>query len=120
MPPFIIFKGTFPEESNNNGGSCGALYRKSVGLWILSCSLRGYKNFLFLMQNLPKEGTILLLLNTHASYCSEVIKLAKQSNVILLLALEPYTAHASQPLDVAAYKSFKVHITKHVQIGQML
>lgn len=56
----------------------------------------------------------------HVSHCSApLIQKAKEENIFLFV-LVPHTTHICQPLDVAVYKSLKVHISKMIKIGQAL
>ena len=52
---------------------------------------------------------LLLLLDGHSShYKPEVLRFAKESDVIVM-TLSPHTSHALQPLDVAVHRSLKQH-----------
>lgn len=53
-----------------------------------------------------------LVLDGHASHVSfDVIKLARTLNIVLF-QLPSHTSHITQPLDVAAFGSFKQEMTK--------
>ena len=66
------------------------------------------------------ENPVILLLDGHSSHCTvDIIEAAREHNV-MLLALAPHTTHLCQPLDVAVYKSFKMHLSKLMKLGQTL
>ena len=118
IPPFIIYKSSFPGGSYTSGGPDGALYGKQQTGFMDSELFVKWFSKLFLPHARPTPENSVLLLVGHSSHCSaEVIKMAKENNVILL-ALAPHTTHLCQPLDVAVYKSFKVHLSKLVKLGQ--
>ena len=110
IPPYVIFKGAFPGGNYTAGGPDGALYgRQESGFMDSELFLKWFTK-LFLPHARPTpERSVLLLVDGHSSHCSpEVIEAARANNVVLM-ALAPHTTHLCQPLDVAVYKSFKVH-----------
>lgn len=121
IPPFIIYKAAFPGGNYTSGGPDGAIYGKQTTGFMDSELFAKWFTKQFVPHARPTpENSVLLLVDGHSSHCSpEVIKHAQENNVILL-ALAPHTTHLCQPLDVAVYKSFKVHLSKLVKIGQAL
>ncbi|KAJ8041608.1 Jerky protein-like-like [Holothuria leucospilota] len=123
MPPYIIFSKGFPGGSYAKDGPDGALYGKSDSGFMDEELFLNWFEKIFLTkcpQNRSEDDPVLLLMDGHVSHCSApLIQKAKEENVILF-ALVPHTTHICQPLDVAVYKSLKVHISKMIKIGQAL
>ena len=121
IPPFIIYKSSFPGGNYTSGGPDSALYGKQNSGFVDSELFAKWFTKIFVPHARPTpENSVLLLVDGHSSHCSpEIIKLAQENNVVLL-ALAPHTTHLCQPLDVAVYKSFKVHLSKLVKLGQAI
>lgn len=121
IPPFIIFKTAFPGGNYTIGGPDGTIYGKQKSGFMDGELFVQWLTKLFIPHARPtEERSILLLVDGHSSHCTpEVVKIARENNVILL-ALPPHTTHLCQPLDVAVYKALKVQIGKHVKMGQAL
>lgn len=121
IPPFIIFKNSFPGGNYAKDGPDGCLYGKQES-GFMDCDLFfSWFQQLFLPHARPTaERPVLLLLDGHISHCSpQVIELARKNNVTLF-ALAPHTTHICQPLDVAVYKSFKSNLGKMVNLGKAI
>ena len=121
IPPFIIYKAAFPGGNYTAGGPDGALYAKQKTGFMDSELFVKWFTKLFIPHARPTpERSVLLLVDGHSSHCSpDLIHIARENNVILL-ALAPHTTHLCQPLDVAVYRSFKIHLSKLVKFGQAL
>ena len=121
MPPFIIFKGSFPGGHYTTGGPPDALYGKQDSGFMDSELFLKWFNQLFMKHADPQpEKPVLLLVDGHSSHCSmEIIEAAKEKNVTLL-ALAPHTTHLTQVLDVSVYKPFKNAIARQMKAGQSL
>lgn len=121
IPPFIIFKKSFPGGNYTRDGPDGALYgRQESGFMDSELFLRWF-NQLFIVHSKPTpENPVLLLLDGHVSHCSPPLIEAAVKNNVILLALPPHTTHICQPLDVAVYKSFKSHLSRLLNMGKML
>ena len=121
MPPFIIYKSAFPGGNYTAGGPDGALYGKQKTCFMDSELFVKWFTKIFIPHARPSpDHSVLLLVDGHSSHCSpDVLEIAREKNVILV-ALAPHTTHLCQPLDVAVYRSFKIHLSKLVKIGQAL
>lgn len=119
VPPYIIYKGSFPGGNYTAGGPDGALYGKQESGVMDSKLFLKWLEKVFIPYACPAPGKpVLLLLDGHSSHCSiEVIEVAKNNNIILM-ALAPHTSYLCQPLDVAVYRSFRVKLGKLVKTGQ--
>ena len=121
MPPFIIYKGSFPGGNYTVGGPDGALYgRQQSGFMDGELFLKWFTRLFVPYAKPTPENPVLLLLDGHSSHCTvDIIEAARENNV-MLLALAPHTTHLCQPLDVAVYKSLKVNLSKLMKLGQTL
>ena len=121
IPPFIIFKKSFPGGNYTRGGPDGALYGKQQsGFMDTDLFLRWFEQ-LFLVHAKPSpERAVLLLLDGHISHCLPALIESAVKNNVILLALPSHTTHICQPLDVAVYKSFKCHVSKLINYGKMM
>ena len=123
MSPYILFSKGFPGGNYALNGPDGALYGKSEsGFMDEELFLKWFER-IFLKQcpqDRTEDSPVILLMDGHISHCStDLIEKAKQENVILF-ALVPHTTHICQPLDVAVYKSLKVHLSKFIKLGQAI
>ena len=84
------------------GGPSGSTFAASESGWITkSLFTQWFKWFVDYTKNVSKP--ILLIMDNHTSHISiEVIEVAKQ-NQILLLLLPPSCTHALQPLDTVTF-----------------
>lgn len=107
IPPFCVFKGKNKKQEFTNGmppGSVVVMNEKSA-----------YVNstiFFEWLQNqfVPRKpaGKTLLILDGHASHCSNVEMLEfAVNNDIIMLCLPSHTTHYLQPLDRTFFKSLK-------------
>ena len=121
VPPFIIYKAAFPGGNYTVGGPDGALYGKQkTGFMDGELFVKWFTKIFIPHARPTADHSVLLLVDGHSSHCTpDVIQIARENNVILL-ALAPHTTHLCQPLDVAVYRSFKIHLSKVVKIGQAL
>ena len=117
MPPFIIYKAAFPSGNYTSGGPDGTLYGKQKTGFMDSELFVKWFTRLFIPHSRPTaDHSVLLLVDGHSSHCSpDVIQIARENNVILL-ALAPHTTHLCQPLNVAVYRSLKIHLSKIVKL----
>lgn len=121
MPPFIIFKSSFPGGNYTLGGPARPLYGKQkLGFMDSQLFVLQFKKIFLLFAKPTANRPVLLLLDRHIFQCSiEVIELAKRNDVILMV-LAPHTTNLCQPLDVAVYKSFKAKMSHFVKLGQAM
>ena len=121
IPPFIIFKGSFPGAHYTSGGPDGALYGRQESVFMDSELFLRWFTRIFVVHATPTpDKPVLLLVDGHSSHCSiDVIEAAKEKNVTLL-ALAPHTTHLCQPIDVSVYKYFKTHLSRQMKTGQSI
>ena len=121
MPPFIIFKKSFPGGQYTRNGPDGALYgRQESGFMDTDLFLKRFEQ-IFIIHAKPSENhPVLLLLDGHISHCSPQLIECVTKNHVTLLALLPHTTHICQPLDVSVYKSLKSNLSKLINLGKIL
>ncbi|CAF3927604.1 unnamed protein product [Rotaria sp. Silwood1] len=106
LPPFIIYPAKILNPQWTFGGPPGSSFAVSDSGWITkSLFSEWFNRFVEHTRNVSKP--ILLIMDNHACHISiEVIEVAKQ-NQILLLLLPPSCTHALQPLDTVTFSSAK-------------
>ncbi|CAF3088028.1 unnamed protein product [Rotaria sp. Silwood2] len=106
LPPFIIYSAKNLNPQWTLGGPPGSSFAISDSGWITKRLFTDwFKSFIEHTKNVSKP--VLLIMDNHSCHISiEVIELAKQ-NQILLLLLPPCCTHALQPLDTATFSSAK-------------
>ncbi|CAF4383468.1 unnamed protein product, partial [Rotaria magnacalcarata] len=106
LPPFIIYSAKNLNPQWTLGGPPGSSFAVSDSGWITKHLFADwFKSFIEHTKNVSKPG--LLIMDNHSCHISiEVIELAKE-NQILLLLLPPCCTHALQPLDTATFSSAK-------------
>ena len=115
-----MFKSSFPGGNYTSGEPDGALFGKKPTRFMDSeVFTKGFLRIFIPHARPTRENSVLLLVDGDSSHCSpEIVKHAKDN--VILLTLAPHTTHLCQPLDVAVYKAFKVHLAKVVRLGQAL
>ena len=106
LPPFVIFdtKGLNPEWTK--GEVVGTTYGLSAKGWVDTELFKGWLVNHFLKYAVGARP-LLLILDGHSShYQPELIKYAKENEVILV-CLPPHTTHETQPLDTSVFRSLK-------------
>ena len=103
LPPFIIYAAKTLNPQWTLGGPSGSSFAVSESGWITkSLFINWFKSFIEYTKNVSKP--LILIMDNHACHISiEVIELAKQ-NQILLLLLPPCCTHAFQPLDTVTFR----------------
>jgi hypothetical protein len=103
LPPFIIYAAKNLNPQWTFGGPPGSQYAVSESGWITKdLFFKWFKWFVDYTQNVSKP--VLLIMDNHACHISiEVIEMAKQ-NQILLLLLPPHCTHSLQPLDTVTFR----------------
>ena len=102
LPPFIVYKGKNLYKRWLEGGPAGALYGTSESGWMDASVFLAWFTKLFVraVAHLTETAPVMLLLDGHHSHNSlDLIRIARDNNVILL-CLPPNTTHLLQPLDV--------------------
>ncbi|CAF4632424.1 unnamed protein product, partial [Rotaria socialis] len=106
LPPFIIYSAKALNLQWTFGGPSGSSFAVSDSGWITtSLFIEWFKSFIEHTKNVSKP--LLLIMDNHSCHISiEVIELAQQNQIILLL-LPPSCTHALQPLDTVTFSSAK-------------
>ena len=111
LPPMIIFQHCFPSSDYSRSGPDGCLYAKSESGYMDGELFKEWFTKIFL----PKTSHLrpaMLILDGHCSHLTiDLIDLARENDIILY-CLPPHLTYLLQPLDVAVFKSLKVHFTK--------
>ncbi|CAF3903029.1 unnamed protein product [Rotaria sp. Silwood1] len=108
LPPFIIYPAKILNPQWTFGGPPGSSFAVSDSGWITkSLFSEWFNRFVEHTRNVSKP--ILLIMDNHACHISiEVIEVAKQNQILLLLLLlPPSCTHALQPLDTVTFSSAK-------------
>ncbi len=102
LPPFIIYSAKHLNPQWTIGGPRNSKYAVSESGWITTYLFsEWFKWFVNYTSNVSKP--ILLIMDNHSCHISiEVIEIAKQ-NQILLLLLPPHCTHTLQPLDTVTF-----------------
>lgn len=115
VPPMLIFpRKNFKHHMTNNAPPGTKGVASQTG-WITSELFKDWMEH-FIFHAKPKSDTpVLLVMDNHESHLSlDVIRCAKDNNVILL-TLPPHTSHRLQPLDKCVYGPLKRHYNNECQ-----
>ncbi|CAF1424301.1 unnamed protein product [Rotaria magnacalcarata] len=106
LPPFIVYSAKVSNPQWTFGGPSGSSFAVSDSEWITtSLFIEWFKSFIEHTKNVSKP--LLLIMDNHSCHISiEVIELAQQNQIILLL-LPPSCTHALQPLDTVTFSCAK-------------
>ena len=108
LPPMVVFQRKSLNPQLTNDEIPGTIYGLSASGWMDVELFHEWFHRHFLLYA-PSTTPVLLLLDGHAShYNLEFIHEASAQGVIIF-CLPPHTTHVSQPLDVTAFNSLKVH-----------
>jgi hypothetical protein len=102
MPPFIIYSAKNLNPQWTLGGPPGSSFAVSESGWITGyLFIEWFKWFIQYTNDVSKP--MLLIMDNHSCHISiEMIELAKQHQILLLL-LPPNCTHALQPLDTVTF-----------------
>lgn len=109
LPPYVIFRGKNKKKEFEDNMPPGSVIEMSPESAYVKTSI-----FLSWIKNhfLPRKGTspVLLIVDGHASHCSDVKVLDfLAENEIILLCLPSHTTHWLQPLDRTFFKPLKTY-----------
>jgi len=111
IPPTIIYEGKKMNHSWTNGEVPGTMYGCSDKGWITTDLFKSWLSDQFLI-NAVSARPLLLILDGHSTHNQpEVIRYAKENDVIIL-CLPPHTTHETQPLDCAVFSPLKTQWRK--------
>ena len=106
LPPLIIFDAKNIRQAWMKNEVPGSMYGSSDNGWINTDLFESWFYELFL-PNAVKNRPLLLLLDGHSThYQPEIIKLAKEHDVIIL-CLPPHTTHSTRPHDCGVFSPLK-------------
>ena len=108
LPPMVIFDAQKLNPAWTEGEFPGTKYGLSSNGWINTELFEAWLSEHFL-EHAVSARPLLLLLDGHSThYQPELLRLAKQHDVIML-CLPPHTSHESQPLDCGVFGPLKSH-----------
>ena len=108
IPPMVIFDAKKLCHAWTANEVTGTSYGLSDNGWITTPLFEGWLADHFL-KNAVTGCPLLLLLDGHSThYQPEVIRFAKEKNIIML-CLPPHTTHEAQPLDCSVFSALKSH-----------
>lgn len=112
IPPMFIFPrvrynelfvASGPPESIGAGNSSGWMTEKEFLIFM--------EHFIKHTKPSPEEPVLLILDNHHSHVNVQVVKKAKENNIVLL-SFPPHCSHKLQPLDVGVYGPLKNYISR--------
>lgn len=107
IPPFMIFPRVNFKQHMTSGAPPGTEGCASPSGWITNdIFLKWLEHFVHHTKPTIESRILLIMDNHEAHICLQVIKYAKENNVILL-TLPPHTSHKLQPLDRSVYGPLK-------------
>lgn len=107
IPPYLIFPRVHFKENMIKNGPIGAMGGASSNGWITSKLFENWMHHFIKFAKPSLEDPVLLIMDNHEAHLSyEVIRLAKNSGIILF-TLPPHTSHKLQPLDKCVYGPLK-------------
>ncbi|XP_071776472.1 uncharacterized protein LOC139928027 [Centroberyx gerrardi] len=111
VPPFIVYKGTYPVGPYNKEGVPHSLYGKSPAGHLDSTLFRKWfvKHFL---KYATQQRPLLLVLDGHQLHLDPELVRAAQREGVFLLCLPPCTSHILQPLDVNFFVPLKTDFVR--------
>ncbi|CAF1549570.1 unnamed protein product [Adineta ricciae] len=106
LPPFVIYSAKQLNPDWTFGGPVGSYYGVSESGWITkNLFFEWFKSFVDQTKDVSKP--MLLIMDNHPAHISiEVIEMARQHQILLLL-LPPHCTHALQPLDAVTFSAVK-------------
>ena len=108
IPPMVIFDAKRLNPEWTKGEFPGTTYGLSDNGWINSELFEAWLSEHFL-QHAVSARPLLLLLDGHSThYQPQLLRLAKESDVVML-CLPPHTTHEAQPLDCGVFGPLKAH-----------
>ena len=106
IPPFVIFDAKSLNTEWTDGEVSGTSYGLSDKGWVDSELFCGWLVGHFLQYAVAARPLFLLLDGHSSHYQPDLIRFAKDHNIILF-CLPPHTTHESQPLDTAVFGPLK-------------
>lgn len=102
LPPFIIYSAKNLNPQWTFGGPSDSAYAVSESGWITKNLF--YEWFKVFVNHTAVSKPALLIMDNHSCHVSiDVIEMAKENQIILLL-LPPHTTHCLQPLDTVTFR----------------
>ena len=108
IPPMVIFSTKWLNPEWTKGEFLGTTYGLSDNGWVNSELFEAWLSEHFL-QHAVSARPLLLLLDGHSThYQPQLLRVAKENDVIML-CLPPHTTHEAQPLDCGVFGPLKTH-----------
>ena len=108
IPPMVIFDAQKLNPAWTEGEFPGTKYGLSKNGWINSELFEAWLSEHFLEHTVSSRPLLLLLDGHSTHYQPELLRVAKDHDVIML-CLPPHTTHESQPLDCGVFGPLKSH-----------
>ncbi|KAG5281619.1 hypothetical protein AALO_G00046870 [Alosa alosa] len=110
IPPFVIFRGSFPSTAYGLEGPQNALYGVSEkGYMDSDLFLKWLGHF---VKYARQERPLLLFMDQHEAHVGTGVVDFCRANRIEVVCLPAHTTHVLQPLDVAVYGSLKAAFSR--------
>ena len=106
IPPMVIFDAKKLCYAWTANEVTGTSYGLSDSGWITTPLFEGWLTDHFLTHAVPGRPLLLLLDGHSTHYQPEVVRFAKEKNIIML-CLPPHTTHEAQPLDCSVFSALK-------------
>ena len=108
IPPMVIYDAKKLNHAWTANEIPGTRYGLSDKGWITTVLFEGWLTEHFLDYAVPQRPLLLLLDGHSTHYQPEVIRLAREKEIIIL-CLPLHTTHETQPLDCGVFSSLKSH-----------
>ena len=110
IPPLVVFDAKKLNHTWTSGEFPGTQYGLSDSGWMTTGLFESWLNEHFLRHAVSSRPLLLLLDGHSTHYQPEVIRLARENEVIML-CLPQHSTHEAQPLDVGVFGPLKAHWT---------
>ena len=105
LPPFTIYKSKHLYKSWTTNGVKGATYACSPNRWMMDYIVEQWFIAVFVPFVSNYHKPVLLTYDGHNSHLTYTTVKTAMDNQIIIVCLPPNTSHATQPLDVAVFRS---------------
>lgn len=107
IPPLFVFPRVNFKQHMLKGGPVNCIGTAHPSGWSNTVIFHNYLKHFITHAKPCLSNPVLLILDNHESHCSlEVVRLAKESGIIML-TIPPHTSHKLQPLDRSVFGPYK-------------